>query len=164
MQQRATATQTQKKVDDTSDPATLAARTAKLVGAGNISVAAPLGSGLVFDMAAAHANADLLEDNVQAQADVKDLNTKLVGCKTITDKQADTIVALNTTVADKDVALAAEQNSHTKDVNQLKLEKKKSWLNGFKWGVITGVVGTSVRTQTVARRLYGTSQDIVSRH
>lgn len=141
MQQRETQTATQKKVDDQSDPATLAARTAKLIGAGNISVAAPLGSGLVFDMAAAHANADILEDYQQAKGDIVDLNTKLTGCQTVSDKQLETIVGLNTTVADKNTALAAEQNSHQKDVKELKDANRKSWLRGFKWGAITGFVG-----------------------
>jgi hypothetical protein len=141
MQQRATATQTQKHVDDQSDPAATAARTAKLIGAGNVSIASPLGAGLVFDMAAAHANLDLLEDNLQAQADVKDLNQKLSGCQTLSAQQTTTITALNTTVADKNLALTSEQQSHAKDVKQLKDENRKSWLRGFKWGAITGFVG-----------------------
>jgi hypothetical protein len=144
MQQRATSTQTQKQTDDKSDAAALASRIHQLLGVGTITVetqAAPIGSTLSYSLDAAHADADSLEDLQQAKGDVKDLNTKLVACSQLTDKQTDLITGLKNQVGDGILALIAEQHAHADDVKTLKLEKKKSWLNGFKWGAIAGFVG-----------------------
>ena len=140
--QRAAQTTNQKHVDDNMQSAELATRTQSLIGVGTIKVNAPLGDELIFSLDAAHANLDKLEDLGQAQADLKDVNTKLVSCQSITVKQTDTINGLNGQITDGKTALTTEQNSHAKDVKKLELEKKRSWLSGFKWGVITGVVGT----------------------
>lgn len=142
MQQRAAQTIQQKKQNDQAAPPELAARLRTLVGVGNISVSTPLGDGLVFSLDAAHKVADDEEDLSQAHADVKDLNTKLVACQTITDEQADTINGLNGTIGSGKTALTSEQDAHKKDVNRLEGEKKKAWLNGFKWGAITGFLGS----------------------
>lgn len=142
MQQRAIQTTQQKKVDDQSAPAELAVRIHTLVGVGNVSVSAPLGDSLIFSLDASHAVANQLEDLSQARLDVVDLNTKVLSCQAVTSKQTETITGLNGQIADGKTALVAEQKSHLKEVSDLKLEKKKSWLNGFKWGVITGVVGS----------------------
>lgn len=145
MRDRATATANQKHVDDQSNSAQLAARIHTLLGVGTIQVetqGANLPDRLTYSIDAAHADADNLEDLQQAKADVKDLNTKLDGCKVVTGKQADTITGLNTQIADGNNALVTEQTSHKKDINELKMEKKKAWLNGFKWGVITGFLGS----------------------
>jgi len=145
MRDRATQTTIQKQKNDQAAPAELAARIQAVLGVGTIKVDttnSSIDGQLIFSNDAAHADADRLEDLVQAKADITDLNTKLVGCKTVTDKQTDTIAGLNTQIADSKVALGKEQESHVKDVNTLKVEKKKSWLNGFKWGVITGIVGS----------------------
>lgn len=142
MQQRQAQTTRQKKVNDQSAPAELAVRIRTLVGVGNISVTAPLGDSLTFSIDAAHAVADDLEDLGQAKLDVIDLKTKVLACQSVTDKQADTITGLNGQITDDKVALKKEQTAHVDDVNTLNAEKKKSWLNGFKWGLITGVVGS----------------------
>ncbi len=141
MAQRATQTVAQKKIDDSASATDLAARTQQLIGAGKVSVSTPLGDGLTFDLQAAHANADLLEDGTQAMADRADLKTELAGCQAVGAKQQDAIAALNTTVASKNIALTTEQQSHAKDVKELKDANRKSWLNGFKWGAIAGFVG-----------------------
>lgn len=145
MRDRQAATTQQKHTDDTMRGADLAARIHTLLGVGTIKVEpsdAPDTEQLVFSSDAAHAVADNLEDLQQVRLDVKDLNTKLDGCKAITDKQTDTITGLTTQIADGKTALVAEQTSHTKDVKELKDQKKKSWLNGYKWGVITGFLGS----------------------
>lgn len=144
MQQRAANTAAQKHADDVADASGIANRIRQLVGVGNIRVepsVASLPDTLQFDLPAAHAVADNLEDLQQAKGDVIDLNTKLVSCKTVTDKQTDVIVGLNTQITDSAVALQKEQKSHTDDVSVLKAEKRKSWINGFKWGAIAGFVG-----------------------
>ena len=141
MQQRAAQTVQQKKQDDQSAPPELAARLRTLVGVGNISVANPLGD-VTFSLDAAHKVADDEEDLLKVTGDVKDLNTKLVACQTVADKQADTINGLNGTIQGGKEALATEQIAHAKDVKTLNAEKKKAWLNGFKWGAITGFLGS----------------------
>ncbi|HZS43383.1 MAG TPA: hypothetical protein VFA52_04330 [Candidatus Paceibacterota bacterium] len=143
-QQRAEQTQKQKQINDQSAPTELAERIRQLLGVGTITVQtqeSPLPDTLVFSLDAAHADADMLEDMQQLRGDVKDLNTELVSCKALTDKQADTITGLNAQILSGKEALTAEQKSHEKDVKELKAEKRKSWLNGFKWGSIAGFVG-----------------------
>jgi hypothetical protein len=142
MQQRATQSNNQKHTDDTAAPIELASRIQSVLGVGQIKVSAPLGDGLVFDLAAAHATADRLEDLIQAQGDVKDLKGQVTSCNQLVGAQTTTIASLNTTIADGKVALTTEQKSHADDVKELKASKKKSWLNGFKWGVITGITGS----------------------
>jgi hypothetical protein len=145
MRDRATATTTQKQKNDQSAPAELAARIQAVLGVGTIKVDttdANVDAQLIFSNDAAHTNADRLEDLLQAQGDIKDLNTRMDGCKAVTNKQEDTITGLNTQIADGKVALVKEQGSHAEDVKTLKAEKKKAWLNGFKWGAITGFLGS----------------------
>lgn len=139
MRQNALQTQVQKKQDDTMQAGDLAVRIQKLLGVGNIKVDpsnATTGS-LIFSNDAAHADADKLEDLGQALSDVNGLNTKLVSCKILTDKQADTITGLSTQIMDGKTALTTEQTSHVKDVKLANDQKKKSWLSGFKTGVTT---------------------------
>ena len=145
MRDRANQTTIQKQQDDKSDPNELAARIRSLIGVGTIKVepsTATVPEQLVYSLDAAHADADNLEDGKQAKADVVDLNAKLAGCTAVTSKQADTITGLNTQIADGKTALGKEQTSHQDDVKLLKAEKKKAWLNGFKWGAITGFLGS----------------------
>jgi hypothetical protein len=145
MRDRATQTTNQKKTDDQSNSSELAARIHTLLGVGTIQVetqSSPLPDRLVYSLDAAHADANSLEDLQQVRGDVKDLDTQLEGCKAVTTKQQDAIDGLNTQIADSKVALTKEQTAHVDDVKLLKAEKKKSWLNGFKWGVITGIVGS----------------------
>jgi hypothetical protein len=145
MQQRNAQTIQQKKVDDQSNSSELAVRIHALLGVGIIQVetqGANIPDKLSYSLDAAHADADNLEDLQQVRLDVSDLKTKNESCKIITDKQADTITGLNTQIADGKTALGKEQIAHADDVKTLKQEKKKSWLNGYKWGVITGFLGS----------------------
>jgi hypothetical protein len=141
MRDRAAATVNQKRIDDQSNSAELAARIRILLGGiGTVQVepaTANIPDRLVFDMDAAHTNADKLEDAQQAKADVIDLNTKLVSCATLTAKQADTITGLNGQIADGKTALKTEQDSHAKDVKTERDKARGAWLRGFKWGAIT---------------------------
>lgn len=144
MQQRAQQTQQQKKTDDQAAPAELAVRIQKLLGVGTIKVetsGSSLSDTLQYSLDAAHADADNLEDLQQARLDVKDLNTKLVSCQNVTDKQQDTITHQQQTIKKGEDALTTEKNAHEKDVTSLNQQKKKAWLNGFKWGAIAGFVG-----------------------
>jgi len=145
MQQRAARTTEEKRTSDNASSAELAVIIQKRLGVGTIKVepsSANVPDTLQYSLDAAHADADKLADLEQAQGDVKDLNTKLVACQNVTDKQADTITDLNNTIADSKTALGTEQKSHADDVKLLKAEKKKAWLNGFKWGAITGFLGS----------------------
>ena len=144
MRDRAAATVIQKQKNDNAAPAELAARIQAVLGVGTIKVDttdANVNQQLIFSNDAAHATADRLEDGLQAQADVKDLNTKLDGCKAVTIKQTDTITGLNTEIADGKIALVKEQESHTKDVKLEKAKAKRAWLRGFKWGAVTAGIG-----------------------
>lgn len=130
MKQRAAQTQQQKKADDNLDATQLAARVQLLLGVGKVTVeptSSPLSNELVFDETASHKVADDEEDLTQLRADNTDLNTKLTSCQDLNTKS--------------DAALTAEKTAHQDDVKALNLKAKKSWLKGFKWGVITGVVG-----------------------
>jgi hypothetical protein len=145
MRDRQAATTNQKHIDDQSNSAELAARIGILLGVGHIEVetqGANVPDKLAYSLDAAHADADNLEDLHQTKADVKDLKTQLDGCQLETVKQQDTISGLNSQIVDSKLAFIAEQNSHAKDVKLLNGEKKKAWLNGFKWGAITGFLGS----------------------
>jgi hypothetical protein len=144
MSQRAQQTKVQKQQDDQASSAELAARIQTLLAVGTVKVEtqpAPLPDTLQLSLDAAHADADKLEDGAQAQADVLDLNTKLTACNTLTGKQTDVIQGLNTQISDGGTALKTEQASHAADVKTLTAKAKRSWLRGFKWGIITGFVG-----------------------
>lgn len=144
MQQRAQQTKIQKQTDDNASSTALAARIQTLLAVGNIHVEtqpAPLPDTLVYSLDAAHADADKLEDLNQATADLKDVNTKLVACNTLTDKQTDIITGLKLQVNDGGTALTKEQEAHAADVKTLNAKAKRAWLRGFKWGAITGFVG-----------------------
>jgi hypothetical protein len=145
MRDRGTATIQQKQKDDQASSSELAARIAVLLGTGHIEVepqAANVPDKLAYSLDAAHADADKLEDLQKTNADNNDLRTELVSCKSVTDKQADTITGLNTQIADGKTALGKEHTAHVEDVKTLNSEKKRARLNGFKWGAITGFLGS----------------------
>lgn len=145
MNQRAQQTKVQKQQDDQASSAELAARIQTLLAVGTIKVEtqpAPLPDQLVYSLDAAHADADKLEDLSQAQGDVKDLNTKLVACNTLTGKQTDTITGLNLAILDGGTALKTEQASHVADVKLEKAKAKRAWIRGFKWGAVAGFLGS----------------------
>lgn len=145
MRDRNTATNQQKQKDDQASSSELAARISILLGTGHVEVESQgvnVPDKLSFSLDAAHVNADKLEDLQKVTADNDDLRTELVSCKAVTDKQTDAINGLNTQIADGKNALGKEQTAHASDVNTLKDEKKRAWLNGFKWGAITGFLGS----------------------
>jgi hypothetical protein len=82
----------------------------------------------------AHTTVSELEKVPALTEQLLDTQTELKGCTTLST-QKDTVIAQGV----KD--LTDEKTSHKDDVAQLKAEKKKSWLNGFKWGAIVGLVG-----------------------
>ena len=130
MQQRAIQTVIQKKADDNLEPVALAARIQTQLGVGRVKYdtsTMPVVGELVFSNDASHKVARDEDDLQQAKADVVDLNTKLISCQGVN------------VVGDK--ALTAEKTAHADDVKLLKAEAHRSWLRGFKWGVITGFVG-----------------------
>ena len=142
IQHRADDTKKEKQINDNSGPSELAAYIQKQIGTGAVTA---VSGGVMFDLPAAHADADILADIKQYQGDAIDLKTQVDACKVLADKQADTITSLNTQIVDGKDALSTEQNSHAKDVKELKdtirVEKRKSWVNGFKWGAVAGFVG-----------------------
>ena len=130
MQQRAVQTVVQKKQDDAMEPAVLAARIQTQLGVGTVkyeTTSIPVTGELVFSNDAAHQVARDEEDLGKLKLDVVDLNSKLTSCQVVN------------TAGDK--ALTAEKTAHQDDVKLLKAEAHRSWIRGFKWGVITGFVG-----------------------
>jgi hypothetical protein len=144
MQQRDIQVQQQKTVDNASTPSQLAMRIQTVLGVtANDVIAMPTGV-LTFSQAAAHADADALEDNIKAQADVVDLKKLLGNEQTLSGKQTDLLTGVRKELDD-------EKASHTQDVKTLNAKAKSSWLHGFKWGLITGVVGTEVIRVAIGR-------------
>src|SRR5258708_33243386 len=110
MRDRATQYTIQKQKNEQATQAKLAARIQAVLGVGTIKVdttPSAIEGQLIFSNDAAHADADRLEDGLQAKADVADLNTKLAGCKSVTDKQIDTITGLNTQIVDGKIGRAS---------------------------------------------------------
>ena len=145
MRDRATATTNQKHIDDQASSAELAARIQSVLGVGTIKVetqSANLPDQLVFSLDAAHADADSLEDLQKEKLDNDDLRQEIVSCQAVSTEQKKAIDGLNVQIADGKTALSTEQDAHVKDVKLLNAQKKKAWLNGFKWGAITGFLGS----------------------
>lgn len=84
---------------------------------------------------AATATVQALEELPVLKNQVTDLNAKLLIDDQIIGKQDDLIVGLNRQIVD-------EKKSHDADVNLEKAKAKRSWIRGFKIGVIVGAVGT----------------------
>ena len=125
-------TQKQQQVDATLSPIDLSARLAKLVNVPQAEITpATLPDKVEFTNEAAVATAQQLETIPELQSEVSSLNTIIANDNTIISKQGDLITQLNKNLADEKV-------SHVDDVKELKAQNHKSWLNGFKWGVITG--------------------------
>ena len=143
MQQRAARTAADKQSNDAAGSAELAAILGKSVGVGTIKVepsTSALPDTLQFSLDAAHKVADDEADLTQVKGDVKDLDTKLVACQTVADKQADTIKGLNKTITDDATALKTEQTSHADDVKTLNQEKRGAYLKGAKIGGVIAVI------------------------
>lgn len=86
---------------------------------------------------AAQQTVQALEQIPVLTSEVTDLNQELVSNAVVISDQASLITGLNTQLVD-------EKKSHVADVNTAKQAAKHSWWHGFKWGVITGAVGTEV--------------------
>lgn len=136
-QTRAAQTVVQKKQDDVLAPNDLAIRISKLLNVAPIEVKSyPVDGQLILSNNAAHVTADDLEDLQQSKADVVDLNTELLSEKDFNAKQQTQVVGLQAQIVD-------EQTSHKKDVELERAKAKRSWLRGFKIGIVVGFVGAA---------------------
>jgi hypothetical protein len=84
---------------------------------------------------AANQTVQALERIPVLDAQVTDLNLKILIDDQVIGKQDSLIVGLNTQLVD-------ERTSHVADVNLEKVKAKKSFMKGLKIGIIIGVVGT----------------------
>ncbi len=141
MNKRADDTAKQKKIDDVMNVSELAQRTQALLKVGHIEPSSYQSGSLVFDDAAAHANVNALEDLQQAKADVVDLKAEVVTQKTLITKQEEQVGGLQKEVSGLKTELVDEKVSHKKDVDLERAKAKRSWLRGFKVGVVAGAVG-----------------------
>lgn len=141
MNKRADDTAKQKKTDDAMNASELAQRTQALLKVGHIEPSSVQSGSLVFDDTAAHANVNALEDLQQAKADVIDLKSEVVSQKSLVAKQEEQVGGLQKEVTGLKVELADEKVSHKKDVDLERAKAKRSWLRGFKVGVVAGAAG-----------------------
>lgn len=134
--QRAVQTIEQKKKDAVMTPSELAARFQGLlkVGPAEVTSIEPTGN-LVFTSIAAEANISQLEDFQACRLDVMDLKTELAGEQSLVVKQTDALTGVQKELADEKV-------SHATDVKTEKVKARRSWIRGFKIGVIVGAIGT----------------------
>jgi|SRR5665213_512949 len=93
------------------------------------------GGGDVLTPEAANQTVQALEKIPVLEAQVVDLNSKILIDDQIIGKQDDLITGLNTQLVD-------EKKSHVADVNLEKVKAKKSFMHGLKIGIIIGAVGT----------------------
>jgi hypothetical protein len=125
----------QKKQNDNATAAEIAARTTQLLGIKPEEITtSPIEGALVFTSNAAHSNVNALEDGKTAEANLSDTTAILNGCKNVVEKDDQLIAGLNTQLTD-------EQKSHKADVALEKAKAKRSFLRGFKTGVIVGISG-----------------------
>ena len=135
--ERTRQTAQQKQKNDASAPSDVALRTEQLLNLPIGSVSVDSDKGVVFTTAAAHQNVNALEDLQQARQDLAAVQNELNGpngCTQVLDSQKKTIAGLQTELTD-------EKKSHSDDVATEKLKARKSWLRGFKWGVVVGITG-----------------------
>jgi hypothetical protein len=83
---------------------------------------------------AAHATVNALEELPVLTNQLALTTATLTGCQQVTTQQDKVIAGLNTQLMDTNTARAADQKA-------AKAAQKKSWLKGFKVGVIVGFVG-----------------------
>lgn len=126
-------TKKQQQTDATLSPTDLSARIAKLINVPPVEITpAAIPGELTFNADASVKTAQQLELVPQLQAEVAGDTTIIANDNTIIATQAALITQLNKDITD-------EKASHAKDVSELKSQNHKSWLNGFKWGFVTGV-------------------------
>ncbi|VVB52887.1 Uncharacterised protein [uncultured archaeon] len=140
--QRTKDTNDQKKKNDASTSSEVATRIIQLLRLQPQDVtASPIDGTLVFTPSAGHADVNAIEDGVKAQADVLDLNKQVAACTTVTKKQDETISGLQVQITDEKTSHTADVKLKNDEIAQLKVEKKKAWISGFKWGAIAGFIG-----------------------
>jgi hypothetical protein len=135
MSQRAIQVIQQKKTDAKMTPSELAGRFQKLLSVGPLDVtSAPITGNLVFTPPAAQADIAALEDLQQFKGDNANLRAELMSQESLFATQTN---LLNGTEKE----LEDEKKSHAADVATLNIKIKRSWLRGFKVGVVAGAVG-----------------------
>lgn len=123
------------QIDEQLPPSDLASRWSELIALPNSVTPTTTGSFTVSEDAA-HATVNELEKVPQLTEQVLDTQAQVASCQKTLDTANQTVVASTKELAD-------EKKSHADDVATLKVENKKKWMNGFKWGYIAGI-GTAV--------------------
>lgn len=136
IQTRNQVTEKQKEQDASMTEVELAQRWAGLINVRTEEVqASPVQGTLQVSDNAAHVTVAKLEDLPTCQANLIDTEKQLADANTLNAKN-EGVIASDATV------LASEKKLHEDDVKTLKAANKGKWLNGFKWGVITGFLGS----------------------
>lgn len=136
IQTRNQVTEKQKEQDASMTEVELAQRWAGLINVRTEEVqASPVQGTLQVSDNAAHVTVARLEDLPTCQANLIDTEKQLADANTLNAKN-EGVIASDATV------LASEKKLHEDDVKTLKAANKGKWLNGFKWGVITGFLGS----------------------
>lgn len=136
IQTRNQVTEKQKEQDASMTEVELAQRWAGLINVRTEEVqASPVQGTLQVSDNAAHVTVARLEDLPTCQANLIDTEKQLADANTLNAKNEGVIVSDAT-------VLASEKKLHEDDVKTLKAANKGKWLNGFKWGVITGFLGS----------------------
>jgi ABC-type nickel/cobalt efflux system permease component RcnA len=76
-----------------------------------------------------------LEQIPVLKSEIQDQSQQITNDALVIVRQSDLIAGLNVQIVD-------EKKSHTADMNLEKAKSKRSWLRGFKWGLVVGAVGT----------------------
>jgi hypothetical protein len=144
-EQRAEDTKKQQEDDRKMTPSELAIRWADVLKIEHQEITtATLPDHLDVSGEAAHKTMDILEDYPRVVSDNAGLQIELDSEKSLVRKQDETIGGLRQQIVDDKTTLSAEQESHKKDVKTERDKAKRSWIRGFKIGVITGAVGGEV--------------------
>lgn len=88
---------------------------------------------------AAHQTVNILEDYPRVVAENSDLHKELLSEEGLVQTQQTTISGLQKQITDDGGVLEAEKKLHAKEVKDANDKAKRSWLRGFKAGVIVGV-------------------------
>ena len=137
--QREVDTTKQKKTDDGMNVADLASRLQVLLKSKPQDITFLPNQTVQLSSTASHQVADDLEDLSKLKVDLVDL-TNLNG------QQEKLISSLQ-------LELVAEKDSHKKDVAFEKAKEKRSWLRGFKTGIIVGAVGVEAIRVAIFHKL-----------
>ena len=141
MQSRSQKTKEQKKIDDTSTAVQIAARFSEILRLQSKEVNPNADGSITFTESGAHTNINVLEDGLQAKADVVELTHQVAVCAVLTAKQDETIQGVRKELTDEKVSHKEDVKLEQDNTKLAKDEGKKSFRRGFKWGAITGFVG-----------------------